>query len=567
MRKSIFLRTLRSFRTAILGWGLGMGLLMMVVVKAFDTAIGPMSASVKAEFILAFQSVGWLWDYPSAVVSAGGYTTAKYGFFMALVSIWALLAGTRITRGEEESGQLDMLLSVPRSRARVLVEKLGALFVALLIIGVLIGLFAYLGVANSRYPRFTLADGLSQGLMITLLASSVGAIGVFLSQFTQHRNAAAGTTGALLALAFVFNSISLVSPQLEWVGRLSPIYYFRISKPLVADYGMNWGAAGMLALFALVFAGAGAALFLRRDVGSAVEVAPAGGPFSRLRLPAPQGGWSLRSFAARAAAIELPATFWWALALGAFYFIFTQITRKLQLNLVDAFKGTIYESVFKSMAGGQSPSGNAFFLSVMMSFLPLVIAAMAVTQVNRWERAEAEGQLDLVLATPLTRAAAILLRIGAAALGTVLVLAVTFGATLLAVTMSGLTLDTGRLAEATLGAAPWGIVVLAIGYLLATWLRRGLLVTALSLALAISYGIQLAAPAAGWPDGTQKISLFYHFGSPILSGLDWGAVGVISGIAAVCIALAVWRFAVKDIGRWTLLATFRLRRRQRAAVA
>jgi ABC-2 type transport system permease protein len=567
MRRSIFLRTLRSFRTAILGWGLGLGLLMLIVVKAFDTAIGPMSAAVKAQFVLAFQSVGWLWDYPSAVISPGGYTTAKYGSFMALVAIWALLAGTRITRGEEESGQLDMLLSVPRSRARVLAEKLGALFVALLIIGELIGFLAYLGVVNSKYPRFTLADGLMQGLMITLLAASFAGIAVFLSQFTQHRAAAAGLTGALLALAFVFNSISLVSPQLEWVGRLSPIYYFRISKPLIADYGMNWGAAAMLAAFALVFAGAGAALFLRRDVGSAVAVAPAGGRFAPPRLPAAQGGWSLRSFAARAVAIELPATFWWAVALGAFFFAFTQVTRRLQLNLVDSFKGTIYESIFKSMAGGQSPSGNAFFLSVLLSFLPLVIAAMAVTQVNRWERAEAEGQLDLILATPLTRAAAILTRIVAAMVGIVLVLAVTYGAILLAAAIAGLTLDAGRLAEATLGAAPWGFVVVAVGYLLATWLRRGLLVTVLSLALAISYGIQLAAPAAGWPGGTQNISLFYHFGSPILTGLDWGAFAVISGIALVCIALAVWRFAVKDIGRWTLLASLRLRRRQRPAVA
>jgi ABC-2 type transport system permease protein len=566
MRRSIFLRTLRSFRTAILGWGLGLGLLMLVVVKAFDTAIGPMSATVKAQFVLAFQSVGWLWDYPSAVISPGGYTTAKYGSFMALVAIWALLAGTRITRGEEESGQLDMLLSLPRSRARVLAEKLGALFVALLIIGEVIGFFAYLGVVNSKYPRFSLADGLMQGLMITLLAASFAGISVFLSQFTRHRAAAAGITGALLALAFVLNSISLVAPQLEWVGRLSPIYYFRISKPLIADYGMNWGAAAVLAAFALVFAGAGAALFLRRDVGSAVAVAPAGGRFAP-RLPAAQGGWSLRSFAARAAAIELPATFWWAVSLGVFYLAFTQVTRKLQLNLVDSFKGTIYESIFKSMAGGQSPSGNAFFLSVLLAYIPLVIAAMAVTQVNRWERAEAEGQLDLVLATPLTRAAAILTRIVAAMVGIVLVLAVTYGAILLAAAIAGLTLDAGRLAEATLGAAPWGFVVLAVGYLLATWLRRGLLVTVLSLALAISYGIQIAAPAAGWPDGTQNISLFYHFGSPILTGLDWSAFAVISGIALVCIALAVWRFAIKDIGRWTLLATLRLRRRPRAAAA
>jgi ABC-2 type transport system permease protein len=567
MRRSIFLKTLGSFRTAILGWGLGMGLVVAIVTKAFDTAIGPMSAATKATFIAAFQSIGWLWDYPSAVVSPGGYLNAKYGSILVLVAIWALLAGTRITRGEEESGQLDMLLSVPRSRARVLAEKLAAVFVALLIMGVLIGLFAYAGVSTSKYPRFSLAEGLMQGLMITLLASSFAGIGVFLSQFTRHRSAAAGITGGLLGLAFVFNSLSLVSSQLEWLGRLSPIYYYRISKPLVADYGMNWGAAAVLAIFTLAFAGAGAALFLRRDVGSAVALAPAGGRPVGLRMPAAQGGWSLSSFAARAVAVELPATIWWAVAIGAFYFVFAKITRALQLNLVDSFKGTIYESIFKSMAGGSSPSGNAFFLSLLLSYIPLVIAAMAVTQVSRWERAEAEGQLDLVLATPLTRAAAILTRVLASVLGTAVVLAFTFGAILLAENVSGLALDTGRLAEATLGALPWGVVVLAVGYLLATWLRRGLLVSVLSFALAISYGIQLVAPAAGWPDGVQKISLFWYFGSPILSGLDWKAVIGISASALVCIALATWSFAVKDIGRWALVVNLWLRRRQAAAAA
>ncbi|HEY7834630.1 MAG TPA: ABC transporter permease, partial [Ktedonobacterales bacterium] len=230
-------------------------------------------------------------------------------------------------------------------------------------------------------------------------------------------------------------------------------------------------------------------------------------------------------------------------------------------------KGTPYESVLNSMAGGHSPSGNAFFLSLMLSFIPLLIAAMAVTQVNRWERAEAEGQLDLVLATPLTRAAAILARIVAAVLGIVLVLAVTFGAALLAVNTSGLALDTGRLAQSTLGAAPWGAVVLAVGYLLATWVRRGLLVSVLSFALALSYGIQVAAPAAGWPESTQKVSLFWYFGAPILTGLDWKAAAAITGIAVICCALAVWRFSIKDVGRWTFVINLWRRRRQRAAVA
>jgi ABC-2 type transport system permease protein len=530
-----------------------------------------MPPATKEEFLLAFQSVGWLWDYPKAVVSTGGYATAKYSVFLMLVSIWALLAGSRILRGQEEIGQLDMLLSLPRSRARVVAEKLGALFVALLLIGAIIGLFAYGGEARITSIKFSFADAMLEGLMISLLAATFGALSVLISQFTRRRNTAAGITGALFALAIILNSVSLISPAYDWVGKLSPVYYFRISKPLVVDYGMNWGAAAVLLVMTLVFAGVGTALFLSRDVGGVIPVAPEGVSLPGMRA-APQAGWSLRSLLARAIALEAPLAFWWALGLGLFYFIFTFITRQIQINLIDSFKGTAYEGFIKALAGGQNPSGNAFFLSLLMAFIPVLITAMAVTQVNGWERVEAEGQLDLVLATPQTRAKAILTRMGAAAVGQALVLAVTFVAIVVAAAIAGLTLDNGKLAQATLGALPWGLVVLAAGYLLATWIRRALLTTVLSLALAISYGIGLAADAAGWPEWVKNLSIYSYFGNPLLTGLNWTAFGVLLGVSAVFTALAVWGFAAKDIGRWAFLPslgrTVRLgRRRRQAAVA
>jgi len=569
MRRSIFLRTLWSFRVAILGWGVGVGILMFIVVAAFDSAIGSFPPATKAEFLLAFQSVGWLWDYPKAVVSTGGYATAKYSVILMLVSIWGLLAGSRILRGQEETGQLDMLLSLPRSRARVVAEKLGALFVALLLIGLIIGLFTYAGEARITSTKFSFANALLEGLMVSLLAASFAGLSVLVSQFTRRRGTAAGITGALFALAIVLNSVSLISPAYDWVGKLSPVYYFRISKPLVEDYGMNWGAAGVLLLLALVFAGVGTALFLRRDVGSVIPVAPAGVSLPGARPAASQGGWSLRSLLARAIALEAPRALWWSLGLGLFYFIFTIITRQIQLDLIDSFKGTTYEPIITALAGGQSAAGNAFFLSLLIGFIPVLITVMAVTQVNGWERVEAEGQLDLVLATPQTRAKAILTRIGAATAGQALTLTVTFGAILLAAAIAGLTLDNGKLAQATLGALPWGLVVLSAGYLLATWIRRSLLVTVLSLLLAISYGIGLASDAAGWPEWVKRLSIYLYYGNPLITGLDWRAAGIILGLSVVFTALAVWGFAAKDIGRWSFLPNLgrRLGRRQQPAVA
>ena len=155
-----------------------------------------------------------------------------------------------------------------------------------------------------------------------------------------------------------------------------PVYYFRMSKPLVADYGMNWGAAAVLLVMALYSLAPEPALFLRRDVGSVIPVAPEGMSLPGSRAAAPQTGWSLRSLLARAVALEAPRALWWALGLGFFYFIFTFITRQIQLNLIDSFKGTPYEPIIKALAGGQNPTGNAVFLSLLMNFIPLLITAM-----------------------------------------------------------------------------------------------------------------------------------------------------------------------------------------------
>ncbi|MGH2520181.1 MAG: hypothetical protein ACRDF8_10285, partial [Chloroflexota bacterium] len=68
----------------------------------------------------------------AAVDTVGGDATWKIGIFMLLIAIWPVLAASRTLRGEEERGSLDALLSLPRGRVRVALEKSAALWVALL---------------------------------------------------------------------------------------------------------------------------------------------------------------------------------------------------------------------------------------------------------------------------------------------------------------------------------------------------------------------------------------------------------------------------------------------------
>src|SRR5258708_23714497 len=71
--------------------------------------------------------------------TAGGYIPFRYmeTIWPILLSIWPILAGARLVRGEEERGTMDVLLATSQTRTRLLLEKAGALVIALLAITVL----------------------------------------------------------------------------------------------------------------------------------------------------------------------------------------------------------------------------------------------------------------------------------------------------------------------------------------------------------------------------------------------------------------------------------------------
>ena len=198
----------------------------------------------------------------------GGYAMWKLGVILTFPAIWGLLAGSRILRGEEERGSLDMLLSLPRSRGRAAVEKVAALGTALLLMGLLIGVLTAWGGARAN-AGFSFGDALLFGLNVALISAVFAAIALFISQFTHERSTAAGLTGALFGLAILLNSLAHIAPDTEGLAHISPVYLFALSKPLIPGHGVDPVAMLALAGISLAFTALGVTLFLaarcRRD--------------------------------------------------------------------------------------------------------------------------------------------------------------------------------------------------------------------------------------------------------------------------------------------------------------
>src|SRR6266849_7953546 len=364
--KSIYLKTLRDFRIAILGWGVGMGLATFEVQATVGSLVSTPAA--RATLVSLASSFAWNAD-PVAVDTVGGYATWKVGIFFLLVAIWPLMACSRLLRGEEERGSLDVLLSLPRGRLRVALEKLAAVWTALLLMGLLIALITFAG-GKSFNADYSLGDALLFGLNLVLICGVFGSIALRLSQFTQERGTAAGVTGGLLLVFIVLDMVHRVIPGTEWLSRLSPVYYYNLSKPLVpassygvpsSSYGTNPG--GMLVLLALCILLSGAAiwLFARRDVGGVVA-----GP-RWLRLPEraarpeyalPVNAWSLRSVYTRSLRMIAVPACWWTLAIAGFAGWMVVIAKQIETQVASLYAGSPLLKEEISKVGGGDVATN-----------------------------------------------------------------------------------------------------------------------------------------------------------------------------------------------------------------
>ena len=547
---SVFLKTLRDYRVAILGWGAGMGMTIVSPMASVATLVSTPAA--RANLASLAQQFKWAAD-PVAASTIGGYATFKIGIFILLMAVWPLLAGSRMLRGEEERGSLDVLLSVPRTRLRVAIEKVAAMWIALLAMGAIIGVLAYLGGVKFK-ADFSLVDGLVFGLNLALICAVFGAIALFISQFTQERGTASGITAGLLLIFIVIDMVHRVIPNTDWFSHLSPIYYYNLSKPLIPSYGTNLGGILVQVALVLVLTAAAIAIFVRRDLGAPARLPWSGILDARTAGPSralPVTDWSLRSIYTRSMAMLALPTFWWTLGIAGYaawmVVVVQQLAGTLNQLLASSPNSAKAMKAFEAIGGGAS-SFDAVLLGGLFELLPVLLMAFAVTQVNRWASDHDEGRLEIVLSTPQPRINVLLGRFAALATATVIVGVVTLLAVAVASAIAGVTLNTGNLAEATLGMVPLGLLIAAVGYLAAGWLRTAADTGLLSFLLAGWFFLSFIGPDLKWPDTTLRLSPFYYYGTPLLHGIQLGNLLVVVAVGAAALLFAALRFSRKDIG-------------------
>ncbi|MGD0020080.1 MAG: ABC transporter permease subunit [Candidatus Limnocylindrales bacterium] len=182
----------------------------------------------------------------------------------AIVAFAAGMA-SGFTAGEESRGTIDVLLSYPVSRRRVVLEKWLAVVLACVVSVVVLWVFAIAGAAisASELPPDRLAEALA---MLVLLGLAFAGIALAISAFTGNRGASIGVTIALLVAMYLVDALSSIVDGLATIRPLSLFRYYMGGDPL--RNGLNLGDAAVLAGVAAVFLAVSVVAFERRDLAA-----------------------------------------------------------------------------------------------------------------------------------------------------------------------------------------------------------------------------------------------------------------------------------------------------------
>ncbi|UCB42606.1 MAG: ABC transporter permease subunit [Dehalococcoidales bacterium] len=264
MLRNIVLKTLRDRRRSLLFWGLGLVALAAMMVAFYPvvrdaTFISEYLESFPEEFLALF--AGEVIDYSSPE----GFLHGELFFLMypLLLLVFAIGFGSGAVAGEEESSTLDLLLSNPLNRWRLVLEKFTAMVICILLLTFVFWATLTIGgaVIDMGLNLLHLAAVCFSG---ALLAISYSAIALAVGCARGKRGLSMGVAGALGVYGYVLNALAPLIDWLEPFQVASPFYYYIDANPL--SNGLDPLHAAVLIGLTVLFLVIALITFERRDL-------------------------------------------------------------------------------------------------------------------------------------------------------------------------------------------------------------------------------------------------------------------------------------------------------------
>lgn len=428
------------------------------------------------------------------------------GFITALGAIFIVV---KASRGQEDSGQAELLASGVLGRQSRLLTAVAMAVIASLAVGVVAGVITSL-CGGGWGPSILLGAGFTvTGWMFAAIAAVTAQIG------SDARTASSIAVGAL-GVMFVLRGFLFSIGAQSWTTWINPLGWIQETRPATGDH---WWPLLLGVAFTVVVAAIAFVLQTSRDFGQGL-ISPQPGPArgsarTPLRL-------ALRLNSA-------PAIYWTVafIGLGVIFGYFT--------GSVNDLFGANPAMTELFAAGATSPGALvAAFLVTILSLVGIISSVSGVQSVNRVRTEELEDRTEPVMATAISRdrylASNIVVALAAPAVF-ILIAGVVIG--IFASTADiGIGFGDAVLQAAATIPAVWTVVAVSVAVIGA----RPQLQLASWLGVLASFVLTLLGPSFKLPDWALGISPFYHVpnvsaGSPDWSGLLWISLFTVAFLA------------------------------------
>lgn len=259
----MFRRALKDLRGTAAWYSVGLFVYAVMILSLFPSVFRDNAAMRQ---LIATYPQGMMRAFGvTDITTFAGFVGGEFLNFMwpLIASVFTIVTGAALIGQEVERGTVELWLSVPESRTRLLLAKLLAFAIALgslmlaTVAAILLGA-AYAG------ERLAVSGVVGMALTLFALVWAVGGYAAFFSAFASDRGKPAGVAAGLTLLLYLIWVIGGLSARWSWLKRFS---IFSAYKPQQALANGEIPGREIAILLVLGLAGAAGALvvFHRRD--------------------------------------------------------------------------------------------------------------------------------------------------------------------------------------------------------------------------------------------------------------------------------------------------------------
>lgn len=261
MLRNVFTKSLWDQRRGLLGWGIGVAVLVLL-----EAALWPTVRAMPGfeEFLDNYpEAMRELFNLNEFATGRGFLNAELYSLILPILFIvFGIGRGARSIAGEEEAGTLDVLLLTPVSATRLVLQQAAALITGVLTLGAV--LFASVVVLSPVFDLgIRVGDAATGSLAMSLLGIEFGCIALAVGAVTGRRGLAIGVGATAAVAAYLLYAMGqLVDAVRPWQP-LSPFHQALEGGPLGAGLPASYG---WMVIVAAVVVAVALPIFDRRDV-------------------------------------------------------------------------------------------------------------------------------------------------------------------------------------------------------------------------------------------------------------------------------------------------------------